>query len=162
MSSLTETLRNRFNEPDRRRTVRLIRPSAQLKLAAYLLIISFGFALLGVANSWSAYGRLLEAGLESAPADLRQDLVEQTRNYFYSSLALLVGYVFVVLAFSIGYLHRLLGPIVALERCLRAVRNGDHSARITLRDEDRLFAELARQINDLAAQVQRSASSRVS
>jgi signal transduction histidine kinase len=76
------------------------------------------------------------------------------------SLALLVGYVLVVLAFSIGYLHRLLGPIVALERCLRSLQNGDYSKRVVLRDEDRLFSDLARQINDLAAQLQRLAGSR--
>jgi hypothetical protein len=162
MSSLVQALLNRFSEPDRRRTIRLIMPSAQLKLAAYLLIISFAFAAMVAFNSWSAYGRLLEAGLESAPADVRQDLVEQTRNYFYSSLTLIAGYVLVVLAFAIGYLHRLLGPIVAIERCLRSLRNGDHSARVTLRDHDRLFADLGRQINELAALVQRSANSRAS
>ena len=160
MSSVAQTLRNRLTEPDRRRTVRLIDPSAQLKLAAYLLLISFGFTLIEGFNSWSAYGRLLEAGLESAPTDLRQDIAEQTRSYLYSSLALLAGYVFVVLAFSIGYLHRLLGPTVALERCLRALRNGNHSARVTLREDDRLFADMAKQINDLAAHIEKSAGSR--
>ena len=160
MPSLAESLRYRLTEPDRRRTVRLIKPSAQMKLAAYLLIISFGFAVIAAFNSWSAYGRLLEAGLESAPAALRQDIAEQTQNYLHSSLALLAGYVVVVLAFSVGFLHRLLGPTVALERCLRALRNGDYSARMTLRDDDWTFAEVAVQLNDLAAQIEKSAGSR--
>jgi signal transduction histidine kinase len=138
----------------------MIKPGAQLKLAAYVLIISLGFALLGALNSWSAYRGLLESGLASAPTALMQDLQEQTQNYLRSSLVLLAGYVLVVLAFSFGYLHRLIGPTVALERCLRALGGGNYSARVTLRDDDHLYGELARQLNDLAAQIERAVGSR--
>jgi hypothetical protein len=154
--SIAETLRYRFKEPDRRRTVRLIKPGVQLKLAGYLLIITFFFGLVVGLNSWAAYGRLLEVGLESAPTDLRLDIAEQTRNYLYSSAALVACYVFVVLTFSIGYLHSLLGPTVALERFLHKLRKGDYSARLTLRDEDVVFAEVATQLNELAAQIEKT------
>jgi hypothetical protein len=160
MSSLAQALLYRFTEPDRRRTVRLIKPGPQLKLAAYVLLISLGFALLWAFNSWSAYGRLLEAGLDSAPTALTQDLQEQTQSYLRSSMALLAGYVLVVLGFSIGYLHRLIGPTIALERYLRVLRGGNYSARVTLRDDDHLYGELARQLNDLAAQIERTVGSR--
>ena len=152
--SIAEALRYRFTEPDRRRTIRLIQPGVQLKLAGYLLIITFFFGLVVGLNSWAAYGRLLEVGLESAPTDLRLDIAKQTRNYLFSSAALGACYVFVVLTFSFGYLHSLLGPTVAFERFLHKLRHGDYSARLTLRDEDVVFADLAAQLNELAAHIE--------
>ncbi len=160
MSSVVEALRDRLVEPERRRAVRLIKPRAQLKLAAYLLILSGGFGLIQAFNSWSAYGQLAEAALATAPDPLKQDLLDQTQAYLNASLVLLVGYVLAVLAVSIGYLHRLLGPTVALERHLRALRRGDFTARVSLRGEDgHLYSELANQLNDLAAQFEGARSS---
>jgi len=158
MSSLVEVFRDRLVEPESRRTVRLIQPRAQLKLFAYLLVISFAFILAEAFNSWSAYANLAEAALASAPAPLKQDVLDQTQAYLRCSAVLLAGYVFVVLAVSIGYLHRLLGPTVAIERHLRKLRNGDYTARIALRDGDHLYAGLASQLNDLASQLEASRS----
>ena len=130
MSSVADALRDPVADSERRRTVRLIKPRAQLKLAAYLVTISLGFCLIEGFNSWSAYGRLVEASLATAPTLLKQDIVEQTQAYLNSSLVLLAGYVIVVLAVTIGYMHRLLGPPSRIERHLRALQRGDYASRI--------------------------------
>jgi hypothetical protein len=157
--SLTEALREKLTEPERRRTLRLIKPQAQLKLAVYLLFVSLVFGGLVAGNSWSAYARLIEATLVTAPAPLKNDILEQTRNYMNISLALLLGYVLAVLAVTIGYLHRLIGPTVAIERQLRAMLRGDYASRLELRNNDDLYTELADQLNELASRIE-SASRR--
>ena len=158
--SLTDALFDRIVEPTRRRTVRLIKPRAQLELAAYLIFLSIAFVSLEVFNSWSAYARMAEHTISFAPAGLKQDVLDQTQSYLHTSLALLGGFVLAVLILSIGYVHRLLGPIVAFERYLRSLRGGNYAARITLRSGDHLYAELANQLNQLAAQLQESERSR--
>ena len=155
--SLTEALRERLLEPERRRAVRLIKPRAQLKLALYLLIISLGFGVLVAANSWSAYGKLVEGTLSTAPAPFKQDIMAQTQIYLNVSMLLLGGYVFTVLVVTIGYLHRLIGPTVALERQLRAMLRGDYASRLALRSSDQLYTELADQINELSSRLEGAA-----
>ena len=158
--SLTEALREKLVEPERRRTIRLIKPRAQLKLAAYLLCITLVFAVLVAFNSWSAYGKLFEGTLSTAPAPFKQDIMEQTHSYMNISLVLLAGYVLVVLAVTIGYLHRLIGPTVAVERQLRAMLRGDYTSRLTLRSGDDLYADLANHLNDLTNRLEQAARSR--
>jgi hypothetical protein len=158
--SFAEALVARIAEPTRRRTIRLTQPRAQLKLAAYLIFASVGFVSLEIFNSWAAYARLAEHTLSFAPAASTQEVLDQTQDYLHTSLALLAGFAFSVLVVSIGYVHRLLGPIVAFERCLRALRSGDYAARIAVRSDDYLYAELASQLNHLAAQLQESVGSR--
>lgn len=156
--SLVASIRQRIAEPERRRTIRLVRPGVQLKLAAYLIAVSFCFAGLVAFNSWSAYGRLLEGTLSAAPAPFAKDIVEQTRPYVNVSLALLLGYVIAMLGVTIAYLHRVVGPIVALERHLRALQRGEYGSRVALRSSDHLYAELADQLNELAQRLESAGS----
>jgi hypothetical protein len=158
--SLADVLVDRIVEPTRRRTVRFIQPREQLKLAAYLILVSAMFAGLEAFNSWSAYGRIAQHTLSFAPEAVAMSVREQTQSYFNTSLALLAGFVFCVLVLATGYVHRLLGPIVAFERQLRAMRSGNYSARITLRGGDHVYAQMADQLNQLAAQLQESDRSR--
>src|SRR5262245_16269121 len=97
MSSLSEALVDRITDPTRRRTIRLIQPRAQLKLAAYLIFASVGFVSLEAINSWAAYARLGEHTLSFAPAGLTQEVLDQTHDYLQTSLALLAGFAFCVL-----------------------------------------------------------------
>lgn len=155
--SLTEALRDRLLEPERRRAVRLIKPRAQLKLAIYLLLISLAFGGLAVANSWTAYGRLFEGTLSTAAAPFKPDIVAQTRIYLNLSALIVGSYVLTMLVVTIGYLHRLIGPTVALERQLRAMLRGDYASRLQLRSSDELYTELADQINELATRLESAA-----
>jgi hypothetical protein len=156
MSSFVTSLRQRLFEPERRRSVRLVKPGVQLKLALYLLAVTFVFGFLVMLNSWSAYGSLYQATLASASGPFEQDILEQTHFYLNTSSMLLVGYVVVVLAVTIGYVHRLIGPIVAFERHLRALQRGEYSSRVALRGGDQVYATLADQLNDLAARLEMS------
>ena len=152
--SFVASLRQRLFEPERRRSVRLVKPGVQLKLALYLLAVTFAFGFLVVLNSWSAYGRLYQATLATAAGPFKQDILEQTHLYLNTSSVLLVGYVVVVLAVTIGYVHRLIGPIVAFERHLRALRRGEYTSRVALRGNDQVYAEMAEHLNDLAARLE--------
>jgi hypothetical protein len=151
--SFVASIRQRLAEPERRRTIRMVRPGVQLKLAIYLLAVTFGFAVLLGLNCWAAYGRLFHGTLATAPAPFAQDIVEQTQPFLHSTLALLGGYVLAMLGVTIAYLHRVVGPIVALERHLRALQRGEYASRISLRSSDHLYAELADQLNDLASRL---------
>jgi hypothetical protein len=152
--SFVAAIRDRLVEGDRRRSVRLIRPRVQLTLAVYLIAITLGFGLLVAYHSWAAYGRLVEGALATAPSLLREDITAQTHLYLNTSLALLGGYVLAILGVTIGYLHRVLGPTVALERYLHALERGEYRARLTLRSHDHLYFELAKQLNELASRLE--------
>jgi hypothetical protein len=154
--SFVASIRQRLAEPERRRTIRMVRPGVQLKLAVYLLAVSFGFAMLLGFNSWAAYGRLFHGTLATAPAPFARDIVEQTTPFLKSTLAMLVGYVIAMLGVTIAYLHRVVGPMVAIERHLRALQRGDYTSRVMLRSSDHLYAELAEQLNELASRLETS------
>jgi len=154
--ALVASIRQRLAEPERRRTIRMIRPGVQLKLALYLLGVSFVFALMLVFNSYAAYGKMLHGTLATAPAPFAQDIVEQTQPFLKTTSALLGGYVLTVLGVTIAYLHRVVGPIVAIERHLRALQRGEYSARVTVRSSDHLYTEVAEQLNELASRLETS------
>lgn len=154
--SFVASIRDRLSEPERRRSIRLIKPGVQLKLAIYLMAVTFTFTLLIGFNGWSAYGRLFAGSVTTAPAPFERDIVEQTRPFVHASLALLGGYVLTMLGVTIAYLHRVVGPIVALERHLRALQRGDYASRLTLRSGDHLYADLADQLNELASRLESS------
>lgn len=154
--SLVASIRQRLAEPERRRTIRMVRPGVQLKLAVYLLAVSFGFALLIGFNSWAAYGRLFHGTLATAPAPFARDIIDQTTPFLKSTLALLFGYVIAMLGITIGYLHRVVGPMVAIERHLSALQRGDYTSRVILRSSDHLYSEVAEQLNELASRLETS------
>jgi hypothetical protein len=153
--SVFGALSERMAEPERRRTVRIIKPRAQLVLAGYLLAVTAVFAALAALNSWSAFGTLLKMALSMAAAPFEADILGQARLYLITSLALLAGYMLCMLAVTIAYVHRLIGPTVAVERFLRALKRGDYGSRLVLRSGDELYVDLAKHLNELAAQLER-------
>jgi hypothetical protein len=137
-----------------RRSLRLVRPAPPRRLALLVLAITLFFALLFALNSYAAYGRLYASALAIAPPVLAGDVAAQTARYLIVSATLLVGYALAVAGGCVAYLHRLIGPTVALERQVRALRRGDYAARVALRDGEDVFAKLARDLNDLAARLE--------
>ena len=138
-----------------RRSFRLLRPGVQLRLVSYVLAVSLVFGLLFAVNSWAAYARLFEAVLEGAPTDLAADVTAQTHHYARVTLVLLAAYGIAVVALTIAYLNRLLGPTVAIERHVRALEMGNYRSRIELRGDDAVYHELAGRLNRLAQQLDR-------
>lgn len=149
-----QSLPDRLAQPHARHSFRLLRPGVQLRLALYVLGVSLGFALLFAFNSWAAYGRIFDATLASSPAPFAHEIGAQTKNYVGVSLVLLVGYSLTVLAVTIAYLHRLLGPTVALERHVRALERGDYTSRMTVRENEMLYRDMAGRLNRLAIRLE--------
>jgi hypothetical protein len=139
-----------------RRAWRLDRPGPLLRLAASVLGATVLFGLLAVGNSVAAYGALVGSVLSTAPDVFGADIDEQTAHYAVVSATLALAYTFVVMAICVSFVHRLTGPTVALERHARALKSGEYGARVSLRGGDRVHAELARHLNDLAATLERN------
>jgi hypothetical protein len=137
-----------------RRSFRLSRPRVQLRLALYVLAVSLGFAMLFAFNSWAAYGRIFDATLSISPRPIADELGAQTKNYVGVSLVLLVGYSLTVMAVTIAYMHRLLGPTVALERHVRALERGDYTSRMSVRENEMLYRDMAGRLNRLAIRLE--------
>jgi methyl-accepting chemotaxis protein len=129
----------------------LLQPALQLKLPAILLIVTLGFVALQVAHTQFAYGKLFEIVLEEAgrPPFLEDLLRDQTGDYLEVTSVLTLIYIFVVIVLSLAYGHRMIGPMVPIRRQIEALKNGDYSARVTLRKRD-AFSELAEDLNELA------------
>jgi len=129
----------------------LLRPALQLKLPAILLIVTLGFVALQVAHTQFAYGKLFEIVFEEAghPLFLEDLLREQTSDYLEVTSAFSLLYILVVTILSVTYAHRMIGPMVPIRRQIEALKNGDYSARATLRKRD-AFVELAEDLNELA------------
>jgi methyl-accepting chemotaxis protein len=128
----------------------LLQPAVQLKLPVYFLLITTAFGgLLAIAIS-DAYRSFFLTIAAEQPAYMEHILRAQTHDLVVVSGVLAIGYLLTVLAVAIVFLHRLVGPTVALRRQVEALKNGDSSARVTLRRND-AFSELADDLNELAA-----------
>ena len=141
----------------------LLQPALQLKLPAMLLFVTLGFAALQVAHTQFAYGKLFDVVLEEAgrPPFLEDLLKEQTGDYLEVTSALTLVYIFVVLVLSVAYAHRMIGPMVPIRRQTEALKNGDYSARVTLRKRD-AFSELAEDLNELARMLEENEKTQAS
>lgn len=148
----SDSRRDFFRLRPRRRTGNLLlQPGLQLRLPAYLLLVTAVFGAVSGAHAWLAYERLVAMALEdsSSPGALKALFRAQTADFLYVSGLLLAGYVVATLAVAIVLTHRMVGPAVAIRRQIEALRRGDHSARVTLRKRD-AFKDVARELNALA------------
>jgi hypothetical protein len=140
--------------PRQRRFLRFTAPGAQLRLALCVLGVTLGFAALFFLNSYAAYGTMMEKALSLVPEAMRGDIALQTVQYGSVTLALVIGYLLALVGLSGASVHWLTGATVAMERQVRALKEGDYGARVQLRQGDAVHAELAKQLNELAAQLQ--------
>ena len=157
VSAIAKPLRGEYRQ---RRLWRFYAPAAQLGLAAWMLVVTLGFAALFVLNTWAAYGRLMDVVLALAPQAVSNDVTLQGVQYTSVTMILLVGYLLAVLGLASAAVHRLTGATVALERHVRALKAGDYSARVKLRANDSVHTELASELNELAAKLQSAQSGR--
>lgn len=138
-----------------RRLMRFNAPRPQIRLALCVLGITLGFAGLFALNSYAAYGPLMTSALSIVPEAFHSDIALQTVQYGSVTIALLLGYLLAVVGLSGASVHWLTGATVALERQVRALKEGDYTARVRLREGDAVHAELAKQLNELAAKLER-------
>ena len=117
---------------------------ADVPIGTYdLRVLALGFNPVTITNARLTAGLPLTLNFEVLPAVINLDAVVVTG-------VLAIAYLLTVLAVAIVFLHRLVGPTVALRRQGEALKNGDYSARVSLRRND-AFSELADDLNELAA-----------
>ncbi|MEM7412783.1 MAG: hypothetical protein AAF430_21300 [Myxococcota bacterium] len=150
------TIRVVEHRPQQRRSFRWRAPGAPSKLALGVLGLTLGFGALAVGNSMAAYRDLFGATLALAPEGLAHEIVGQTRLYLNVTAAICSGWAIAVAALCAAYVHRLMGPTVALERHVRALSAGDYSARVSLRRGAHAYTDLARGLNALAERLERT------
>lgn len=133
-----------------RRSFRLGDPRHQVRLALTILATTVAFGLLAAGNSYAAYKSLVDAAVRTAPIPLFDLLSEQTGHFIRVTSILVTGYALAVIALSVIFVQRLIGPIVAIERHVRALKSGDYSSRVGLRRGQSIFSTLAVQLDELA------------
>lgn len=146
----------RYLFSDSRRAIRVIEPVVQLRLPLTLVALTAVFVAAFVWNSHAAYERLVELGLAHAQDAFRGTVAEQTGDFLIVSWVILGAYVLAVAGICLAHTHRLIGPRVALLRQIDALKKGDYGARVTLREGDRVFRDVARDLNDLAQILERA------
>lgn len=142
---------------DERRKARnfLLKPGIQLRLSLYILLLSLTFVLLAVlvGNLYfeQTYVTLMQS--TSQTEYVQRVLARQTQEFRTLALLLLSGYVLLMIAVTVIYTHRLIGPAIPLLRHVKALQEGRYTHRVKLRGRD-AFSELARQLNTLAETLQ--------
>lgn len=139
--------------PDSRRAIRLHQPAVQLKLPLYLLGVTSGFALLFACNLHAAFGNLYANSLSMVPDSMQDDVIAQARVFLGVSAVIAVGWICAVMAVCLAYTRRLIGPLVALQRQIRALTRGDCSELVRVRDEDPVFRDVADDLNALTRKI---------
>jgi len=129
----------------------LLKPSLQMKLPLYTLILSFTFGLVALLLFYVYFEQLYAMMLENTTQEsyLRAAVSLQTSNFIEAASMLLVGYILLMVAVTTIYTHRIIGPTVALKRHIRALKDGLYSHRVQLRKHDEL-KDMAADLNELA------------
>ena len=138
---------------DERRKARnlLLRPTLQMKLPLYTLLLSFTFGLLALLLFYIYFEQLYVMMLENTTQGsyLRTAVSIQTSNFLEATSMLLIGYILLMVAVTAIYTHRIIGPTVALKRHIKALKDGLYSHRVQLRKRDEL-KDMAAELNELA------------
>ena len=150
-----------FSPQLRRRSVGLILPKEQLKLPLFLSITTIGFASLFALQSYLAFGRLYAMTLSVAPISFEELIREQLGDFAIVTCVIAVAYMAVMLTVSIAFLHRMMGPTIALRRQIRELRRGNYGSRVAMRSTEVTFSELGNEINDLAETLEKRERARV-
>jgi methyl-accepting chemotaxis protein len=154
-----EKLRRAFASTQQRKTANLLlQPGVQLKLPVYFLLMTTAFVTILAAAIASAYRSFFVTIAAEQPAYVERILRAQTRDLVVVLGIIAVAYLLMVLTVAIVHSHRLVGPTVALRREVEALKNGDYSARVTLRRND-AFLELADDLNELASLLEQAEKS---
>ncbi len=126
----------------------LLQPLLQTRIGAYCILLSFIFAGLIAGIVYVHLGHLFAFIIEmtDAPQEVQTIIlsyVSSIQTWIYLTLG---AYILLVMAISIWYTHRLVGPMVAFKRHFEALQQGNFSHRTNLRKND-AFHEAAIELN---------------
>lgn len=153
--SVSDTVWGWLSPQLKRRSVGLILPREQLKLPFFLCLTTLGFAALFALQSYLAFGRLYAMTISIAPASFQELISDQLGDFAIVTCVIAVAYMAVMLTVSVAFLHRLMGPTIALRRQIRDLRRGNYSARVEMRKTEVMFLELSGELNELAGTLER-------
>ncbi|NRA65482.1 MAG: hypothetical protein HRU19_13425 [Pseudobacteriovorax sp.] len=130
----------------------LLEPFIQVKLGLYAILLALIFCFGMIWLVYETFHRFYDLILELT--DLREEVTTILNSFmgdmlFWSSVGTSVYFILTV-AMSIFYTHRLIGPTYAFRRHVKELTRGNYKSRVCLRKSD-AFAELAEDLNDLAA-----------
>ena len=130
--------------------MRLLQPSLQLKFPIYAVLLTILFLVSVTSVLYLAFGNLFLEILEESPwSNYHSNAIQNQASAAISVvLVCTLAYAILVVIFSVILTHRLVGPIVAFERQIKAFKQGSFSARTTLRKHDE-FKNIARELNEL-------------
>lgn len=137
----------------RRKTMNTFRlPGFQLQLPAMILVLSLVFATAAAWLEHSTYDSIMAMEApNAAESSYFAGLIEDQIRSALIALGMLVAlYTILVVGLWARYSRKVMGPEVAFRRQVEALKNGDYTARVELRDGD-AFAGLADDLNELAA-----------
>jgi signal transduction histidine kinase len=140
----------------RRKLNMLLQPGLQLKLPLILLSVTVVFAVFQMGHAYYAYNQIFGSVLKEAgqPKFLEDLIHDQTRDFIKVSTEIALAYILLIVALSVGYAHKMIGPTIAFRRHIEAMKNGDYSSRIHLRKGD-AFVEMQDDLNELASLLER-------
>ncbi len=126
----------------------LLQPLLQTRIGAYCILLSFLLAGMIAAIIYVHLGKLFGFIIEmtDAPEEVQTIILSylsSIQTWVYLTLG---AYILFVLAISIWYTHRLVGPMVAFKRHFEALQNGNFTHRTNLRKND-AFHEAANELN---------------
>lgn len=126
----------------------LLQPIIQTRLGLYCILLSFLFAGVIAAIVYVHLGQLFGFIIEmtDAPEEVQTIILSYLSSIQTSVYLALGSYILFVLAISIWYTHRLVGPMVAFKRHFEALQQGNFTHRTNLRKND-AFHEAANELN---------------
>jgi len=132
----------------------VVEPFKQIKIGAYVIVVSLGFLVFAGASISYAFYEQYQQVMEIfnvVDSSTQWELV--TNDIFFKNALILAGVfiAYVVLLFVIVFkaTHRIYGPLVGVERFVGQLTSGDYQRRIVIRRGDEL-QRLADQLNRLA------------
>ena len=146
------------SRPKRNLKQLLIEPFKQIKFGVYVLGLTSIFlgllAVLFVSSFYEQYSQVMEI-FQVVGVDEKRELI--TDRVFRENLAKL----FVLIGLYIGSLfflifkltHRYYGPLVSIERFIKAMSLGNYEERVAIRKKDELSA-LVNKLNVMAAKLE--------
>jgi methyl-accepting chemotaxis protein len=129
----------------------LVEPFVQIKMGFYVLLLSLPYACSFALFIWDAYEEQFfrfETNFLGENAELIFSESGQS-TYIFVLAVLIAFFVLSLLLTVIRRTHRMFGPMVAVERFIESVTQGDYSQRIKIRENDD-FKDLIDSLNHMA------------
>ena len=150
---------------DRSTKALIIEPFKQVKLGLYVLAVSLAFVIMTALiflNAFSEQYRHVMEIFQVVDPKLQWEVV--TNDVFFTNvvriLALLAAFIIVMMVVVFRVTHKYYGPLVAIEKFVDGIAEGEYSRRVVIRKGDEL-QDLVRRLNSMAEKLEKRHIDRV-